>query len=135
MLSPRNAIFCLQRKGGKRECQRKCQGASPLLPSSLHPPTFPLMAAVVSPSRPCWKGKHTHPLRIHPLQPDSSQLGTFLLEDSAIESARSTQKGTRRFPVDPGRNAAAGTFILNDVLRQFCFNRQYTHCRVVFVCV
>ena len=118
MLSLRNAIFCLQRKGGKRECQRKCQGPS-LLPS------FPLMAGVVSPSRPCWKGKHTHPLRISPLQPDSSQLGTFLLEDS-VESARSTQKRTRRFPVDPGRNAAT-LFFLNDVLRQFCFNRQYTH--------
>lgn len=128
--------FSVYNEKGERESVRESvRVPHPSSPPPSLPPTFPFMAAVVSPSRPCWKGKHTHPLRIHPLQPDSSQLGTFLLEDSAIESARSTQKGTRRFPVDPGRNAAAGTFILNDVLRQFCFNRQYTHCRGVFVCV
>lgn len=128
--------FSVYNEKGERESVRESvRVPHPSSPPPSLPPTFPFMAAVVSPSRPCWKGKHTHPLRIHPLQPDSSQLGTFLLEDSAIESARSTQKGTRRFPVDPGRNAAAGTFILNDVLRQFCFNRQYTHCREVFVCV
>lgn len=40
MLSSRNAIFCLQPKGGKRECHRKCQGAltPSLLPGCCQPP-------------------------------------------------------------------------------------------------
>lgn len=62
----RNAVFCLQWKGGKRECQRKCQGGPTLLPLMVRdtPPPAP---------GPHSKGKRTHPLRICPSAPASTR--------------------------------------------------------------
>lgn len=62
--------FLFTTKRGKERVSEKVSGC-------LTPSLLPLMAGVVSPPRPCWKGKHTHPLRICPLQPESSLLGTF----------------------------------------------------------
>lgn len=116
MLSSRNAIFCLQPKGGKRECYRKCQGASP-------PLSFP---GVVSPPGLWWKGRHTHPLRICPLHSHSSQLGTFLQRTARMCTIDINLRVVSvKVSCGSGRIAAGGTFS-DDVLGHFCFTRQNT---------